>query len=110
MIVKKTGRLILGAKLTKDEEKALKIEVQKQIATYDRMNANEIDAMVLWVLHERFGFGKKRLRRFYEAFTPVLNALCERYEMTDKGDELWLCQEKFKDYGIDLNEWGNEST
>lgn len=108
MIVKKTGRLILGAKLSKDEEKAMKIEIQKQLADYIRKNTNELDAIVLWYLHKEFGFGKKRLRKFYDHFNLALDSLCKRYELTDKADELWLFQEKLKDYGVDLDEWNKE--
>ena len=109
MIVKKTGRLILGAKLSKDEEKAMKIEIQKQLADYIQKNTNELDAIVLWYLHKEFGFVKKRLRKFYDLFNPALDSLCKRYEITDKSEELWLFQEELKNYGVDLDEWNSES-
>lgn len=109
MQVKKAGKIILGANLTKDEDRALNIEVQKRIAKLDRNNTDEVDAIILWVLHDQFGFGKDRLRKFYEAFNPALNALADRYEMTDKGDELWLATYKLKDkLGIDIHEWNDE--
>lgn len=108
MNVKKTGKIILGAGLSRDEETALNIEIQKRIAQLDRDNTDEIDAMILWVLHEEFGFGYDRLRRFYESFNPKLDALCKKYEMTDKGDEIWLATYKLKDkLGIDIHEWND---
>ena len=33
------------------EKKARDMEIQRQLAEYDRKHALEIDAMVLWVLH-----------------------------------------------------------
>ena len=108
MIIKKSGKNIFGADLTRAEEKALNIEIQKQIANYDRDNADEIDAIILWVLHEEFGFGKKRLRRFYDAFKPALDSLCERYQITDRKDELWVCKYKLLDHGVDIQKWNGE--
>lgn len=75
----------------------------------DKKNAREIDAMVLWVLHEVFGFGPERLRRFYNSFNGQVEALAERYQMTDDGDRVWLCLHKLKEYGIDLEEWEREA-
>ena len=82
-------------------------EIRNQLAEYDRKNELEIDAMVLWVLHEEFGFGTKRLRRFYDAFSSAMNELVDRYVMDDS-DQPWLCRYKLKEAGIDLEEWRKE--
>lgn len=103
----KSGGKVYGAHLTAAERKALNIEIQKTMAEYDRKNADEIDAMILWALHEEFGFGRDRLERFYKAFAPKLKDLCTRYEMTDSGDVLWLCTHKLKEIDIDITEWNN---
>lgn len=109
MQVKKSGKIILGAKFNRDEEKALNIEIQKKIAEMDRNNTDEIDALVLWVLHTEFGWGKDRLKKFYEAFNPRLDELAARYEITDKGDEIWLATYKLKDrLGIDIHAWNDK--
>lgn len=109
MQVKRSGKIILGASLSRDEEKALNIEIQKKIAEMDRNNTDEVDAMILWALHMVFGFEEDDLRKFYEAFNPELDALAERYEMTDKGDEIWLATYKLKDrLGIDIHKWNDE--
>ena len=67
----------------------------------------EIHALILWLLHEKFGFGKKRLRAFYDSFSTELDALVKRYEMGDE-DKAWLCAYKLKQYGIDIAEWNEE--
>ena len=108
MHVKKANGKIYGAQLTSAEQKAMNMEIQRQCAEYDRKNANEIDAMILWHLHEFFGFGHDRLKKFHDSFIPAIKALCERYEMTDKGDEVWLCTKKLQDYGIDIEKWNKE--
>lgn len=108
MQVRKSGKIILGANLTRDEETALNMEIQKRIAALDRNNTDEVDALILWILHAEFGFGKERLRKFYERFNPKLDELAARYEMTDKGDEIWLATYMLKDkLGIDIHEWND---
>ena len=78
-------------RLSAGERQAMDMEIKRQCAEYDKRNATEIDAMVLWILHEEFGFGPERLRR---------------YEMND---EAWLCTRKLKEYGVDVEEWSKES-
>ncbi len=84
----------------------MNIEIQKQLAEYDKRHNLEIDAMILWQLHEQFGFGAKRLKQFYDAFAISMNALIKRYEMDDS-DQIWLCTYMLKKYGIDIEEWNN---
>lgn len=109
MRVKKAGKIILGADLTNDESIALNMEIQKRIAELDRNNTDEVDAIILWVLWDKFDFTPEQLRKFYEEFNPSLNALANRYEMTDKGDEIWLATYKLKDkLGIDIHAWNDE--
>lgn len=107
----KIGGKIYGAKLTSDEKKAMQIEILKEIAELDRKNRNEIDAIFLWWLHEKLGFGYERLKQFYYEFNPAIEALCQRYEMTDTGDDVWLCTKKLKDYDerIDIAQWSKEA-
>ena len=90
MKVKKAGKVLLGADLTNEEQHALNMEIQKSIKEYDRNNTDEIDAVILWNLHLIFGFGEKRLMEFYNNFSKDLHAMCERYELTDREDELVL--------------------
>lgn len=46
--------------LTAAERKVMHNEIKRQLAEHDRRHAKEIDAIVLWVLRETFGFGEKR--------------------------------------------------
>lgn len=108
MIVKKSGGKVIGAHLTNAERKAMNIEIHKQMARYTRNHAVEIDALFLWYLHEELGFGVKRLKNVYLGFMPRLEAMCKRYEMTDEGDDVWLCTQKLKEIGADLHKWLEE--
>ena len=107
MTFKKTFNKIFGVNLNKNEKEALDKEIKSQLGTYMDRHANEIDAIILWQLHEQLGFGPIRLKRFYMRFRPQLDALHNRYELPIS-DEPWLCTQQLKEYGIDLTEWRKE--
>ena len=89
---------------TKD---AIKREVRSQVyAQKKRINA-DFDAMVLWVLHEKFGFGRERLRRFYDAFVAEVHRLDEAYQMG--GETGYVCRVKLKEIGVDVEAWNDET-
>lgn len=108
MFVLKAKGKVYGAKLTAAEKQAMDIEIRKQIAEFDKQHRIEIEAAVMFVLAEKFGFGKKRLKEFYGSFDSIMKSLINRYEM-DISDEGWLCIEKLKNKGIDVERWGNEN-
>lgn len=101
MVVKKANGRVFGASLTKIEQKALEMEIQRQYAEYIKKFENEIEAMVLWNLHTELGFGKERLLKFHKTFSQNMFDLISKYEMQDE-DTAWLCLNKLKDYGIDI--------
>lgn len=86
MKVKKAGKRVFGAVMSAAEKKAMDMEIQRQLAEYDRKHIREIDALVLWELREQLGFGNKRLKKFYDNFSRGIEALIRRYEM-EQGDE-----------------------
>ena len=104
----KAGKVITNVKLSPKEQEAMDRAIKKQLAEYDQKNADEIDAMVLWIIHKVYKKGHKELKRFHREFVPQIRALCARYEMDDKGASPWLCTEMLKDYGIDIREWNKE--
>lgn len=106
MKVKQYNGRVFGADLTAKERKALDIEINRQILEADKRYTNDIDAMVLYVLHKHLGFGYKRLRLFWEAFKAEHKELREHYEMPD--DNAWLARQKLKDIGVDVEAWNAE--
>lgn len=90
MRIKKAGGKVFGAVLTAAERKAMDMEINRQIVEADRRYADDIDAMVLYTLHVHLGFGKKRLRKFYDAFSAEHDRLIQYYQMPD--DYTWLCK------------------
>lgn len=85
-------------------QKAMDTEIRRQCAEYDEKNAREITATVLWRMHEEFGFGKNKLKKFYKSFDRAIRDLVNRYHLDDS-DAAWLCTRQLKEYGIDLEEW-----
>lgn len=106
MRVKKAGGKVFGAAMTAAEKKAMELEINRQIIEADRKYVNDIDAMVLYTLHVHLGFGAKRLRRFYEAFSAEHDRLIQYYQMPD--DYTWLCREMLKRIGVDVEAWNRE--
>ena len=102
--IKKAGGKIFGASLTAAEQKAMNMEIQRQLVEYDRKNELELDAIILWELHTQLGLGPKRLKKFFDGFSDALNALVNRYEM-DISDDVWLCTHKLKEIGVDVEDW-----
>ena len=99
-------------KMNKEIREALEAEADRMakeaIAEMNRDNEEELDAMVLYILHEEFGFGEKRLRRFYDRFSQGLRDLGERYALNEYDERLWLCQRKLREAGIDISKWKGE--
>ena len=108
MFVKKFAGKIIGAHLSKNEKKALELETRKLLAEETRAHKREMAAMILWVLHEKRGHGKKRLREDFDSFDEAIDELIARYQLDDS-DSAWLCTYKLKEYGIDINKWFEES-
>lgn len=107
MYVKKRNGKVYGADFSAAERKAMEIEFRKEFAEFEEKHSIELISMVLWVLHEKFGFGHKRLKEFYNDFAPEINALIDRYQM-EETDDIWLCTHMLKQYGVDLEEWDKE--
>lgn len=110
MLILKNKGNVYGAKLTKDEKKAMDIEINKAWAEKLSRNEVEINAIVLWVLHCQLGFGPKRLRRFFDQFNPTVKDLISRYELNETNDDdSWICTRKLNEYGIDISQWVKEA-
>lgn len=105
MIIKKTGGKVFGAQFTAAERKAIDLELRRSFAEIVKEGAEDIDSTVLWVLHTEFGFGEKRLKKFYDIFLPKLMELTKYYEM-DEDERVWLCKQKLLEDGIDIEKWG----
>lgn len=91
---------------TKEQQKAIDDKIRENVLIAAENLGNNMDASILWTLHRTFGFGKKRLRRFYEAFSKERTALEEHYEMG--GEANYLCRVQLKKIGVDIDAWNKE--
>ena len=88
------------------QKKALKIEASRQVYEARDRLFNDMDAVILWALHEEFGFGADRLKRFYQSFILNYRELQNHYELGD--DTPFVCKERLRQIGVDVEEWDKE--
>ena len=94
--------------LPNNVNKALSDEINKQILEHDSSFSVDSDAAVLWTLHTVFGFGKKRLRRFWEACYSEHQNVREYYMADSSEETAWICRSKLKEIGVDIEKWYKE--
>ena len=92
--------------MSKEEKRALQAEVSRQARQISDRFAIEIDATILWALHEKFGFGPERLRRFYDCVYENRETLLQRYDMHD--DTEFILLHKLLEIGVDVQKWSAE--
>jgi hypothetical protein len=106
MKFKKAFGKIYGVELTNNERKAVNEEITRQFMELESKYTKDNDASILLTLHSCFGFGKKRLRRFWEFYFKEQARLREYYQLdTHEGN---LCKFKLKQIGVDIDEWHRE--
>ena len=105
----KSGSLEMRREVREAMEAEANRMAREAVDEVNRQNEEELDAMVLYILHEEFGFGEKRLRRFYDRFYKGLRDLGSRYAMEEYDERIWLCKRKLREEcGIDISKWGKE--
>ena len=108
MRVKKFNGKVFGADFTASERQAMSIEINRQILEADEKYKTDIDAMVLYTLMVHYGWKKKRLKKFWDAFLSEHKSLREFYQMSEPGDNAWLAHHKLKEIGVDISQWYKE--
>ena len=79
-------------------------EIHKNLVEKEKELALDVDTCVLWTLHNRYGWGKQRLRKFYlDLFEEHLN-MRRYYDV----DDMYPERMKLKEKGIDVESWYNE--
>lgn len=91
-------------KANQSQQKAMEKEIRRQILEWDEKHSMDVDSAILWALHESFGFGKKRLRRFWESVSKLHRELRDYYQM-DPEDNGWICRQNLKKIGVDVEDW-----
>lgn len=89
--------------MTAKQKRAMHDEIVKQILEHDEKCDIDYCSAMLWVLHAEFGFGKKRLIRFWKAFDALHRELREYYQLGADADG-WICRQKLTDIDVDVEE------
>lgn len=92
--------------MSKAEKAALKAEIARQVHELDEKFSAEICAMLLWALHEEFGFGADRLRRVWDCVAVHREELLKHYDMRDNAEFILLY--KRRQIGVDVEKWTAE--
>ena len=92
--------------LTAKEQKAVDEEINRQLIEKHAEFVDDVDYMILRILHDQFGFGLTRLRRFYEAFVEDNDALVNHYEKADAG--AYIARREMNALGVNIEEWDRE--
>lgn len=79
-------------------------EIHKNILAQERKTTIDIDTMVLWTLHNKYGWGKQRLKRFYGDLFEGHKEMREYYCT----EEMYPERIKLKEKGIDVEAWYDE--
>lgn len=96
---------IVDYEYTLEEREAMKREVKNQLLEFMAENLLEIEAIFLMQLKEQLGFGKKRLRKFYDNFNPTIYELMIKH-LNNKDQTSCILYLKNNDCPID--EWALE--
>lgn len=97
---------IYKVELTPKEQKAMDEEINRQLIAKHREFSDDVDYMIMHVLHQHFGFGIGRLRRFYDLFAAENDALVKRYEMSDAG--VYIARKEMNEIGCNIEKWNSE--
>lgn len=93
--------------MTSNERKAMMDEIKRQCVEINDQYLADLDAVILFILHDKYGFGPKRLRKFWEEVKLGVKELQEYYCMPD--DAAWLAKYKLKEIGVDIDAWEKEN-
>lgn len=87
--------------MSKKQVEIMNEEIKKAFIEQQEVNSKKLDCMIMLLLHQKYGFGKKRLIDFHKDFVNEFNRFCEFYEMD--GSE--VAEIKLKEaVGIDIDE------
>jgi hypothetical protein len=85
-------------KMSNKQKKAMHEEIKKQVYAARAAESIEYDAAIMWALHLCFGFGEKRLKKFFDFFCKLYNH--SGYWQFGRNEI-----ELLKGIGVDIVEW-----
>ena len=92
----------IKASLNEFAQTAFDDEVNRQLEERSKEWYADLDALILYVLHEEFGFGRDRLMRFFYSLIDTNEALIDHYRLKDTE---FVCKTKLREIGVDIDRW-----
>lgn len=106
MTFHKCNGQIFKVELSPKEQKAMDEEINRQsIAKYQEFT-DDVDYMIMRILHTKFDFELSQLRLFYDYFNADNEALIKHYEMPDAG--VYIARREMNKLGCDIEKWNKE--
>lgn len=95
----------LVPRLSNKERKEIEREVRRQTGKNVKDLSLNLQAIVLWNLHEQLGFGQKRLIEFQRSFLPLIKQLQDFYMAEDAEETEFILLYKLKnEVGVDVSQ------
>ena len=92
-------------RLSNKERKEIEREIRRKTATNVKNLSLNLQAIVLWNIHEQLGFGQKRLLEFQKTFLPLIKELQDFYMAEDSEETQFILLYKLKnEVGVDVRE------
>ena len=89
------------------QKKVLVQECERIFAKHLDAYNREATLQILHILHFDFGFGEKRLRKFFEKLSQMQEKYTERYEVKEE-DVPDICEIQLRDAGINIEDFLKE--
>lgn len=90
---------------TAGQKKQLSAEIRKQVAVENERYERDYDTLILYVLYMKFGFGRKRLFRFYREMATVRHDLKAFYKSdsgkTDPTIDIFAMRKRLSESNLD---------
>ena len=87
--------------LRQENRKRIEAEAKKAVDEYLLKKCIDLDTVVMWILHRRFGFGAERCKRFYDQYRPTVDGFREQYD-----DAIYMkMREDLSRDGIEIKKW-----
>ena len=97
---------IFKVELSPKEQKAVDEEINRQLIARHLEFTDDVDYMIMCILHNHFDFDLSDLRRFYDIFHAENDELVEHYEMPDAG--VYIARREMNKIGCNIEKWNRE--
>ena len=107
MKVKRNRSGKIKVKYTAEEQAAMRSEVEDQLLSFVADNLLEIESIFLMQLHDQLGFGEKRLKKFYDNFSPTIYDMMIK-QLKKENMKDYPCTAYLKGKGFEVEDWALE--